>query len=136
MQLVAFHIATSTVLPDELLGMTGEERAVTLLHESWTNSPLSDEECLVLDNIKKLARGLSPTVSLLCDNIYMSSKQLSFLHQNTGVNRGCTVAESEEGSSYLNNVKNNKISSRCHLTSREEAQVIGLRSSKPAPLLF
>jgi hypothetical protein len=129
---VALHIATST---DELLGMTGEERAVTLLHESWTNSPLSDEECLVLDNIKKLARGL-PTVSLLCDNIYMSSKQLSFLHQNTGVNRGCTVAESEEGSSYLNNVKNNKISSRCHLTSREEAQVIGLRSSKPAPLLF
>ena len=131
---MALHIATSTVLPDELLGMTGEERAVTLLHESWTNSPLSDEECLVLDNIKKLARGLSPTVSLLCDNIYMSSKQLSFLHQNTGVNRGCTVAESEEGSSYLNNVKNNKISSRCHLTSREEEQVIGLRSSKPAPL--
>lgn len=127
---MALHIATSTVLPDELLGMTREERAVTLLHESWTNSPLSDEECLVLDNIKKLARGLSPTVSLLC------SKQLSFLHQNTGVNRGCTVAESEEGSSYLNNVKNNKISSRCHLTSREEAQVIGLRSSKPAPLLF
>lgn len=134
MQLVALHVATSTVLPDKLLGMTGEERAVTLLRESWTNSPLSDEECLVLDNIKKLARGLSPTVSLLCDSIYMSSKQLSFLHQNTGVNRGCTVSESEEGSSYLNNVKNNKISSRCHLTSREEEQVIGLRSSKPAPL--
>jgi hypothetical protein len=134
MQLVALHVATSTVLPDELLGMTGEERAVTLLRESWTNSPLSDEECLVLDNIKKLAHGLSPTVSLLCDIIAVSSKQLSFLHQNAGVNLCCTVAESEEGSAYLNNVKSNKISSRCHLTSREEEQVIGLRSSKPAPL--
>ena len=136
MQLVALHVATSTVLPDELLGMTGEERAVTLLRESWANCPLSDEECLVLDNIKKLAHGLSPTVSLLCDDIDMSSKQLSFLHQNTGVNHGCTVAESYEGSAYLNNVKNNKISSRCYLTSREEEQVIGLRSSKPAPLRF
>ena len=134
MQLVALHVATSTVLPDELLGMTGEERAVTLLRESWTNSPLSDEERLVLDNIKNLAHGLSPTVSLLCDIIDVSSKQLSFLHQNTGVNLGCTVADSEAGSAYLSNVKNNKISSRCHLTSREEAQVIGLRSSKPAPL--
>jgi len=136
MQLVALHVATSTVLPDELLGMTGEERAVTLLRESWTNSPLSDEECLVLDNIKKLAHGLSPTVSLLCDIIDVSSKQLSFLHQNTGVNLDCTVAESEDGSAYLNNVKYNKISSRCHLTSREEEQVIGLRSSKPAPLRY
>ena len=134
MQLVALHVATSTVLPDELLGMTGEERAVTLLRECWSNCPLSDEECLFLDNIKKLAHGLSPTVSLLCDDIDKSSKQFSFLHQNTGANDGCIVAQSYEGSAYLNNIKNNKISSRCYLTSREEKQIIGLRSSKPALL--
>ncbi len=126
MQLVALHFATSTMLPDELLGMTGEERAVTLLCECWSNFPLSDKECLVLDNIKKLAHGLSPTVSLLCDDIDRSSKQLSFLHQNTGANDGCIVAASYEGSAYLNNVKNNKISSRCYLTSQEEEQLIGL----------
>ena len=131
MQLVALHVATSTALPDTLLGMTGEERAVTLLRESWTNCPLSSDENLALDNIKELAHGRSPTVSLLCDNIELSSMQFNFLHPNTCVNRGYNMNNSYEASAYLNNVKSNKISSRCYLTSREEEQVIGLRSSKP-----
>ena len=134
MQLVALHVATSTSLPDEMLCMTGEERALTLLRESWANCPLSDEECLVLDNIKQLAHGLYPTVSLLCDDIEMSSKQFSFLYSNTGVNHDCTVTKSYEESAYLNNVKNNKISIRCYLTPREEEQVIGLESCKPVLL--
>ncbi|KAL3776350.1 hypothetical protein ACHAW5_003524 [Stephanodiscus triporus] len=131
MQLVALHVATSTVLPDELLGMTGEERAVTLLRQSWANCPLSDQECLALDNIMSLAHGLNPTVSLLCEDIFMSSKQFSFLYPNNGGHHECTVAESYEGSAYLNNLKNNSLSSRCYLTPREEEQVIGLQSSKP-----
>lgn len=33
MQLVALHMATTSLLPDELLGMTGEERAITMIRE-------------------------------------------------------------------------------------------------------
>ena len=112
MQLAALHIATSTVLPDKLLGMTGEERAITLIRQCWGNRPLSKEECLVLDNVRQLAHGLSPTLSILCNDIEKSSCQLNFLY-STIVDHSHINTECYEGSAYLNNVKNNQVSSWC-----------------------
>ena len=130
MQLAALHLATSSVLPDELLDMTGEERAIILIRQSWGNRPLSKEECVALDNIKQLARGLSPTISLLCHDIELSSKQLYFLYLGIA-NHDHNSVDCFEGSAYLNLVDYKKVSSRCYLTPQEESRVIGTQARKP-----
>ncbi|KAL7553023.1 hypothetical protein ACHAWF_016264 [Thalassiosira exigua] len=131
MQLAALHTATSTLLPDEMLGMTGEERAITLLRQSWGNRPLSREECLVLDNIKQLARGVYPTISILCKDIEISSQQLHFLYLSKA-NHNHTSIQSFEETAYLNHVKNNQVSTRTILTPREELRLIGIRARRPS----
>lgn len=129
MQLAALHLATSSVLPDKLLGMTGEERAVTLIRQCWVNRPLGEEECLALDNVKQLAKGLSATISLLCQDIELSSKQFNFLHSNI-IDHSHIKTECYEGAAYLNNVKNKQLSSRCYLTAQEESQMIGVQARR------
>lgn len=56
MQLVALHVATSSILPDSLLGMTGVDRAITLIRQCWGNRPLNEQESPTLENVKQLAR--------------------------------------------------------------------------------
>jgi len=130
MQLAALHIATSSVIPDEVLGMTGEERAAALVRQCWGNRPLTKEECLVLNNIKQLAHGLSPTISMLCQDIEKSSGQLNFLYSPIDDNSH-TMVQSFEGSAYLHKVKNNQESRRNYLTPREESRLIGVLARKP-----
>jgi len=64
--LAGLHIATSSFNPDNMLGMTGEEKAIELARQCWLNRPSSVEEKCCLDNLKELCRGKSPTLSLLC----------------------------------------------------------------------
>ena len=56
MQLVALHMAATSILPDILLGMTGEERAIVLMRQCFGNRPLSKQESSNLNMIKELAR--------------------------------------------------------------------------------
>ncbi|KAL3804145.1 hypothetical protein HJC23_013664 [Cyclotella cryptica] len=132
MQLVALHIATTSLLPDELLGMTGEERAITMIRQCWGNRPLDNKEHLALENIKQLSCGRSPTLSILCQDIMKSSQQFPFLYSNFSGGVLCDNTQCFEGSAYLNNVKSHKIGSRCYLTKREEARVIGIQARRPS----
>ena len=137
LQLVALHIATASLLPDRLLGMTGEERAITMIRHCWTNRPLSNQERVALSNIEQLSRGRSSALSVLCQGIKMSAQQLPFLFsEKNDFQRDhyqCLA-----GTAYLNNVKSKRLgSSRCYLTKREEAQIIGTHAKRPShPLRF
>jgi len=130
MQLAALHIATNTVLSDEFLGMTGEERAIVLIRHCWGNHPLSKDESVALDNVKQLAHGISPTLSILCNDIEKSSRKMIFLYSEI-YDRSLIHTECDEGLAYLNKVKTNQVSSRCYLTPREESQAIGVRARRP-----
>eukprot|EP00956_Cyclotella_meneghiniana_P007278 scaffold9913_cov36-Cyclotella_meneghiniana.AAC.17 len=132
LQLAALHLATSSILPDKLLGITGEERAITLIRQCWGNRPLNKQEVLALNNIKQLARGVSPTISLLCQDIEKCSQQVSFLYASPGSVFQRDINQCFEGSAYLNNVKSGKLGSRCYLTKQEEARVIGIHARWPS----
>ena len=157
MQLVALHMATTSILPDNLLGMTGEERAIVLMRQCFINRPLNEQEHSNLNTIKQLARylfssfylcyschyarhllttihacfyrGRSPTLSLVCQDFSKMSHQLSFLCPNRS---GCVKEHlCFEGSAYLNNVESGKLGIRCYLTKQEESRVLGTHARKP-----
>ena len=131
LQLAAIHLATSSPIPDKNLGMTGEERAVNLLRASWTNRPLSSTESSALNNILSLAGGLSPTISLLCQEIAMCSKQLDFLHGHPN-NDVPSISACLDATAYSNGVVNRRVSSRVYLTRLEESRA-GISAAKPMP---
>jgi len=131
LQLAAIHLATSSSTPDENLGMTGEERAVNLLRASWTNRPLSAAESSALNNISSLADGLSPTISLLCHEITMCSKQLDFLHGHPSKDAP-SLSPCLAGATYSNGVANRRVSSRVFLSRFEESRA-GVSAAKHMP---
>ncbi|EJK67911.1 hypothetical protein THAOC_10982 [Thalassiosira oceanica] len=130
-QVRPIHLATSSSTPDENLGMTGEERAVNLLRASWTNRPLSAAESSALNNISSLADGLSPTISLLCHEITMCSKQLDFLHGHPSKDAP-SLSPCLAGATYSNGVANRRVSSRVFLSRFEESRA-GVSAAKHMP---
>lgn len=79
----------------------------------------------------QLSCGLSPTLSILCQDIAKSAQQLPFLYSSSPGSKLCSNTQCLEGSAYLNNVKSHKLGSRCYLTTREEARVIGIQARRP-----
>lgn len=132
MQLTALHVATSHAIPDELLQMTGEERAVELIRQTWRNSPLSEDEYKAVKNIEELSRGKFPTMSLLCKNVEIGASQFHFLHPKLNCFSSERIHLSFEGTSYLNNIKLRKTSSRSYLNKREEIRLLGSHSHRPS----
>jgi len=80
LQLAALHAATSTLLPEARTGMTGEERAIVIVRQCWTNAPLSAEEYEKLQCVARLGK-LCPALRLLCCDLERSSFSLRFLHE-------------------------------------------------------
>ena len=110
--------------------MTGEERAVTLVRQAWGNRPLSADEHNALSNVQELARGFSPTLSLLCKEMEMSSVQVPFLHHHSDETKP-SHSMCFEGTAYSNRAKKKQMSVRCHLSPSEEARA-GLQTRKPS----
>jgi hypothetical protein len=79
LQLAALHAATSTLLPEPRIGMTGTAMAMTLVRQSWVQHPLGPEELAKLANVAKFSTRV-PALHLLCYALECSSLQLGFLH--------------------------------------------------------
>ncbi|KAL7472894.1 hypothetical protein ACHAXS_014340 [Conticribra weissflogii] len=127
MQLAALHAATSHALPDEMFQMTGEERAIELIRQTWRNCPLNKDENLALENIKNLARGKCPSLFLLCEDISIGASQFHFLHLKSST-RVPEYTNCFEGTSYYNNVKSRKVNCRSFLSKHEEIRLLGEHS--------
>ena len=61
-----------------------------------------------------------------------SSQQLSFLYTPPDSCCYSDISQCFEGSAYLNNAKSGKLGSRCYLSKREEARVIGVQARLPS----
>jgi hypothetical protein len=93
--LAAIYTACNSLIPDQAFSsnqngaissfeflLTGEEKAVQLLRQSWINRPLSTEESYILENIKNLSMGKYPSISMMCHDLMKSSLEMSFLYNN------------------------------------------------------
>ena len=81
LQLAELYAATGSLLPEMRMKMTGEEVAMQMLRQCWTNRPLEPTDGYArLENLSKLCQH-SPGLSLLSYEIGKSSLQTSFLHQ-------------------------------------------------------
>jgi hypothetical protein len=79
LQLAALHSATSTLLPEPRVGMTGTAMAMALVRQCWVQHPLSREELAKLANVAQFS-ARAPALHLLCYALECSSLQLGFLH--------------------------------------------------------
>jgi hypothetical protein len=78
----ALHAATSLEAVDSLSDLRGSDRALELVRQSFTASPLSEDELIALDNVATVCRGRFPAVRLACKHIRLSSEQVSFLYRD------------------------------------------------------
>ena len=80
LQLAELYAATSSLLPEIRMKMTGEEVAMQLVRQCWTNQPMEMDDYKRLENISKLCHHV-PGLSLICYEVGKSSLQTGFLHQ-------------------------------------------------------
>eukprot|EP00922_Rhytidocystis_sp_ex-Travisia-forbesii_P011573 GHVS01017233.1.p1 GENE.GHVS01017233.1~~GHVS01017233.1.p1 ORF type:complete len:2969 (-),score=333.08 GHVS01017233.1:391-9297(-) len=79
LHLAAIFAASSTLMPDRTLKMSGAEAAIDLLRQCWTNRPLDDTERKCLGNIVEFCDSVSALL-VMCQHISFSSQRFSFLH--------------------------------------------------------
>ena len=79
LQLAALHAATSMLLPEPASELTGCERAMELVRQSWLDRPLRRDEQAKLGMVVRHSQ-LSPGLVLLCRELEASTLQLRFLH--------------------------------------------------------
>lgn len=132
LHLACLHVACSLNIMDSMLGMSGEERALELLRQSWVNRPLLKDEKERLQNLKDLSQGSYPAVYILCEDLEKSSIQGMFLHEPN------TEVSSSSSDSRLRKLQWSKnitayeamatkvISPRKCLTRSEELRLIGV----------
>lgn len=127
LHLAALHSAMGSALPEETSGMTGEERAMQLVRQSWVNRPLSQPELRNMRSIASLAN-LSPGLELLCHILERSAGQLAFLHDSSANPPApCSALDGDCATAYHDSCKRTAFNLRQRLTGEEEPQVLGLR---------
>ena len=81
LELAALYAATSTHVPDSRCGMTGDEFAMQLVRECWTNRPLSELELFYLNSDQQFCFK-TPALYLLCSDLIENTSRLYFLFPN------------------------------------------------------
>lgn len=82
LQTAALHASTSMETNDSRFGTKGSDRALELVRQCFSTSPLSPEEGNALANVKAACGGRFPAVRLACDHLLISSEQVSFLFRD------------------------------------------------------
>ena len=118
--LAELYTATSSLLPETRMKMTGEEVAMKLLRQSWSNQPLNQSDYARLQNISKLCRCI-PGLSILSFEVGKSSLQTAFLHSITS--EPVIEFPTHDSNLYLHEVYPWNVKST--LTSDEEHRVFG-----------
>ena len=71
--------ATGTAVPEARSQQTGGELAIELVRQCWVNRPLDCEEQAQLQSVSNFSQ-LVPALPLICHELYMSAREMSFLH--------------------------------------------------------
>ncbi|KAF0720233.1 Aste57867_471 [Aphanomyces stellatus] len=83
LQLAAIFAASSTLLPDQHLMMTGTEAAVNLVRQCWVSRPLTQVESDMLDSVVQFSNN-EPVLAIVCAQLVAASQDRAFLHYNLG----------------------------------------------------
>jgi hypothetical protein len=116
--------------------MTGEEYAMELVRQCWTNRPLSQAEYFALRQVAFHCQR-TPALLKLCWDLADSSQTLSFLFAKTGqleraVGNDFDIADAKTEYSYLNDEgRNNNV--RSLLTDAEEKRILGRHRNHCVP---
>ena len=134
--LATLYFASALCIPDEMLGTTGEAKAIEIIRQCWSNRPLSGEEKYCLENLMSLSLGKSPSLSLLCQDLKRSTTEFHFLHNqyetsSTSPPGNDPTSFSVDVSAYRASLLH-PISSRLLLTSGECQRLFGCN----APRMF
>ena len=82
LQLAAMYAASDSFYPDRRVGMTGAQYAMDLIRRSYTDRPLTRDESMQLNSVKRYDHcWRTPALYLLCDDLQQSAEQLLFLHE-------------------------------------------------------
>lgn len=145
LQLAALHAATSSMLPEPGSGMTGAQRALQLLRQSWVSRPLSSEELQHISNTAALAGHLVPALRLVAADLQHSAVQLQHLYVPAAGPGSAAAAfagqpapvSADAGSEYQLQVAQGVpggwgLCPRMHLTAEEETRMLGSSIQAPA----
>ena len=80
--LAAVYTVAGTLLPDDMLKMTGSEAAIELVRHCWVSRPLSVEETELIRVIQRFAYR-DPFLESCCGELIKDSQRLSFLYNET-----------------------------------------------------
>jgi len=122
--LASLHLATSRLLPDSRLQMTGEERAIQLLRQCRSTRPPSHGILTKLDMLTTKLGCSYPVVLLLCREIIDESRRLDFLYQSE-VNQAHALVYSDAADAYKSICRSERLSYRRRLAKGEELKLIG-----------
>ena len=121
LHLAELYAASGSLLPETRMKMTGEEVAMQLLRQCWTNTPMDNKDYMRLENLSELCYH-SPGLSLLCYELSKSSLQTVFLYPS---DNSLTPMEFPQYASndYIQNQR--PLNVRGTLSSEEERRVLG-----------
>jgi Protein of unknown function (DUF3638) len=130
LQMAALHASTSMETNDSCFDMKGSERALELVRQCFSSSPLTPEEEHALQNVKAVCGGRFPAVRIACDHLFISSEQVSFLYKDMSAGEfepslKRPVVSEEDVSKYLLDVRSCRYSPRSTLTNEEMALCFG-----------
>ena len=121
--LASLHLATSRLLPDSRLQMTGEERAMQLLRQCRSTRPPSYG---ILTKLNMLTTKLGcsyPVILLLCREIIDESRRLDFLYQSE-IDQVQAMYD-DTADAYKSICRSERLSYRRRLAKGEELKLIG-----------
>jgi len=124
LSLASLHLATSRLLPDSRLKMTGEERAIQLLRQCRSTRPPSDGILTKVDILTTKLGCSYPVILLLCREIIDESRRLDFLYHSE-VNQAHALVYSDAADAYKSICRSERLSCRRRLAKGEELKLTG-----------
>lgn len=123
LMLAGLYAASNTYCPELKSQCSGYEKAIDLLRACWVNRPLSAEEMGHLQCLYNLGHNC-PSLSLLCYELYSSSKQVYFLYPSVR-SFGQIDLDYPAMDAYSTQKMKGELNERLRLTCDEERVIFG-----------
>ena len=123
LQLAALYAATGSAIPEARARQTGVEVALELVRQCSINRPMDGAESAQLCSIASFGR-LTPALPLLCHELDMSSRELSFLHPHIKRLSPVLPLDTDAATEYTQRKQQSDLNSRQTLSADEETRVL------------
>ena len=129
LQLAALYAATSSLVPERGSLLTGAEKAVDLIRQSWINRPLEPNERNHLSSIAGFAKH-APSITLLCEETFKSANILHFLYKEPQPKMPFVRGQRDAVTQYYHQKQHHRLNARLTLTPLEEEMCVGVKCAE------